>query len=97
VNGVQNTWHTFTPDQFQPGVTSQADVLEQLGPPSQVIALGERSVFYYLSQRQSGRALVFVVWNQANDQTRYDRAVFFFDASGVLTEFAIRDEAATGN
>ena len=70
--------------------------LDWLGPPSQIIAIGEQRVFYYLSQKQSGQAKVLIVWNDAEDQTRYDRAVFFFDPEGVLTEYSIRDEASAG-
>jgi hypothetical protein len=33
---------------FQEGVTTQQDVLAQLGPQSQIIALAAHTVFYYL-------------------------------------------------
>jgi len=90
--GVKNTWREIPTDQIQKGVVTQAEILDWLGPPSQVIALGEQTVFYYLSQLQSGQSKILIVWNDTKDQTRYDRAIFFFNQDGVLTEFSIRDE-----
>jgi outer membrane protein assembly factor BamE (lipoprotein component of BamABCDE complex) len=90
--GVKNTWREIPTDQIQKGVTTQAEILDWLGPPSQVIALGEQTVFYYLSQLQSGQSKILIVWNDTKDQTRYDRAIFFFSQDGILTEFSIRDE-----
>lgn len=46
--GVENRWR----DQnivLQEGVTTQQQVLAQLGPPSQIIALSARTVFYYFN------------------------------------------------
>jgi len=96
LDGVENTWREIPADRIQVGATTQADILDWLGPPSQIIALGEQRVFYYLSQKQSGQAKVLIIWNDAAEQTRYDRAVFFFDPEGVLTEYSIRDEASAG-
>ena len=45
--GVENRWR----DQnivLREGVTTQQEVLAQLGPPSQIIALPAKMVFYYL-------------------------------------------------
>ena len=96
LDGVENTWREIPADRIQVGTTTQTDILDWLGPPSQIIAIGEQRVFYYLSQKQSGQAKVLIIWNDAEDQTRYDRAVFFFDPEGVLTEYSIRDEASAG-
>ena len=96
LDGVENTWRELPADRIQVGTTTQTDILDWLGPPSQIIAIGEQRVFYYLSQKQSGQAKVLIIWNDAVDQTRYDRAVFFFDPEGVLTEYSIRDEASAG-
>lgn len=96
LDGVENRWRELPEARLQAGTTTQADILDWLGPPSQVIALGDQTVFYYLSQKKSGEAKVLILWNQASDRTRYDRAVFFFDTNGVLTEYAIRDEASGG-
>jgi outer membrane protein assembly factor BamE (lipoprotein component of BamABCDE complex) len=97
LDGVENTWRELPADRIQVGTTTQTDILDWLGPPSQIIAIGEQRVFYYLSQKQSGQAKVLIIWNDAVDQTRYDRAVFFFDPEGVLTEYSIRDEASAGH
>ena len=92
LDGVKNTWREISVDQFQRGVTTQAEILEMLGPPSQMIALGDQTVFYYLMQKKAGSGKVFILWNDAREETRYDRAVFFFSEAGVLEEFSVSNE-----
>ncbi|MBT3409092.1 MAG: hypothetical protein HN430_00155, partial [Halieaceae bacterium] len=64
------------------------DILEALGPPSQVIALGDETVLYYLFERTEGKGLILIVYNEFKTDTRYDRAIFFFDADDRLTDFS---------
>lgn len=61
-----------------------------LGPPSQVIALDGESALYYLFEHSEGEGLILIVYNRMRIDTRYDRAIFFFDEHDVLTEFATR-------
>jgi hypothetical protein len=63
-----------------------------LGPPSQLIALSDQTVFYYLTEKTSGKGYIFIFWNQVNAKSEYDRAIFFFDSDGVLEEFAYSQE-----
>jgi outer membrane protein assembly factor BamE (lipoprotein component of BamABCDE complex) len=93
VDGVDNLWRELPAGAFEEGVTTRADVLELLGPPSQLINLSEQTVFYYLAQKTSGTGKIFIVWNQVRAESQYDRAIFFFDADGVLEEFAFSKEA----
>ncbi len=74
--------------QFTAGETTRQDVLARLGPPSQVIALGDETVLYYLFERSRGNGFVLVVYNRFTVDTRYDRAIFFFDAEDRLTDFS---------
>jgi hypothetical protein len=92
VDGVDNLWRDISVDEFEKGVTTQADVLDRLGPPSQLINLQNQTVFYYLTEEMSGRGKLFIVWNQISAESRYDRAIFFFDTEGVLQEFAYSKE-----
>ncbi len=92
VDGVENLWREVPADSFQEGVTTQADVLELLGPPSQLIGLNDQTVFYYLTEKTSGKGYIFILWNQVDAQSEYDRAIFFFDKDGVLEEFAFSEE-----
>lgn len=92
VDGVDNLWREVSVDQFQKGITTQADVLDELGPPSQLINLDNQTVFYYLTQEISGNGQVFIVWNKVRASSKYDRAIFFFDTDGVLQEFAFSKE-----
>jgi len=39
--GVENLWRTEPAPTFEVGKTTQSQVMESLGPPSQVIALAE--------------------------------------------------------
>ncbi len=93
IDGVSNLWREVPVDQFQKGVTKQSDVLELLGPPSQLINLHDQTVFYYLTQLSSGQGKIFIVWNQVSIANKYDRAIFFFDTEGVLQEVAYSKEA----
>ena len=92
VDGVDNLWREVSIDQFEKGVTTQADILDQLGPPSQLINLQDQTVFYYLTQEMSGTGQIFIVWNRVSAKSSYDRAIFFFDTHGVLQEFAFSKE-----
>jgi hypothetical protein len=86
-SGVENRWR----DQnvaFQAGVTTQQEVLAQLGPPSQIIALPHQTVFYYLFEEVAGRLMFLILYNQANTTIKYDRAIFFFKNNGILEEYA---------
>ncbi len=92
VDGVSNLWREVPVDQFQKGVTKQSDVLEVLGPPSQLINLHDQTVFYYLTEHTSGQGKIFILWNQISAESEYDRAIFFFDTDGVLQELAYSKE-----
>jgi len=92
VDGVSNLWREVPVDHFQKGVTTQSDVLELLGPPSQLINLHDQTVFYYLTEHTSGQGKIFIFWNQISAESEYDRAIFFFDTDGVLQELAYSKE-----
>lgn len=92
VDGVDNLWREVSIDQFEKGVTTQADILDQLGPPSQLINLQDQTVFYYLTQEMSGTGQIFIIWNRVSAKSSYDRAIFFFDTDGVLQELAFSKE-----
>lgn len=94
--GVLDHWQGSTDESFIPGETTRQDVLGRLGPPSQVIALGDETVLYYLYEYSEGTGLVLIVYNRLQVDTRYDRAIFFFDEHDKLTDhasyFSARDE-----
>ena len=87
--GVNNAWRDADLAPFQIGVTTQSEIMKQLGPPSQVIGLTNSTVFYYLLEETDGSALVFTVLNLAKQKKRYDRAIFFFDDKGILLDYAL--------
>jgi hypothetical protein len=90
--GVKNLWRAESPPVFERGKSTQHDVLKALGPPSQVISAGDQTLFYYLLEAKQSKSLVLILYNQTREQIVYDRAIFFFDAQGRLTEFATSDE-----
>ncbi len=92
VDGVSNLWREVPVNQFQKGVTTQSDVLQLLGPPSQLINLHNQTVFYYLTEQTVGQGKIFIIWNQISAESEYDRAIFFFDTDGVLQELAYSKE-----
>ena len=91
-DGVDHVWREIPIEEFQVGTTTQSEVLDRLGPPSQLINLDTQVVFYYLARENKGSGKIFIVWNQVNDVNRYDRAIFFFDRSGVLQDVAYSKE-----
>lgn len=86
--GVDVTWQNEITGNLVKGESTRRDVLELLGPPSQVIALEEESVMYYLFEHSQGEGLILILYNRMKIDTRYDRAIFFFDDQDVLTEYA---------
>jgi outer membrane protein assembly factor BamE (lipoprotein component of BamABCDE complex) len=95
--GVENTWRAETAPTFKQGQTTQHEVLSALGPPSQVINLGNQTVFYYLQEQKQVRSVVLILYNQTREKITYDRAIFFFDQQGHLTDFATSDEKIPRN
>jgi outer membrane protein assembly factor BamE (lipoprotein component of BamABCDE complex) len=85
--GVENRWREQDIVLHQ-GVSTQQEVLDQLGPPSQIIALPAKTVFYYLFEETKGRLLFLVLYNQANTNITYDRAIFFFNKDNILESYA---------
>lgn len=86
--GVDVTWQEANLEQFERGVTTRADVMAVLGPPSQLVSLGDETVLYYLNEDAVGRGLILLVYNRFQVATRYDRAVFIFAEDGTLQDFA---------
>lgn len=86
--GVFDNWQDSSEEAFVAGQTNRQDVLKRLGPPSQVIALGDETVLYYLYEYSTGTGLVLIVYNQMQLDTRYDRAIFFFDENDRLTDYS---------
>ncbi len=92
-NGVENRWRSEQAPEWEVGVTTEQDVVALLGPPSQLINLGEQTVYYYLREHRSGKGLVLLIYNWGYQKLTYDRAVFFFDKKGKLTKHSYSPEA----
>lgn len=90
--GVKNSWRDLPDGTFRPSITTQAEVVEFLGPPSQIISLASGTAFYYLREERRGQGFILIIYNQGTQEIRYDRAVFFFDNDGILTHHAIRND-----
>lgn len=86
--GVDVTWDKALVDKLAVGTTTRGDVLDLLGPPSQVIALQDETALYYLFEHSKGEGLILIVYNRMRIDTRYDRAIFFFDDNDTLTEYS---------
>jgi hypothetical protein len=86
--GIEPVWHDVEVGSFQVGVTTQSDVMALIGPPSQIISHQNGSIFYYLYEEAIGNGLILLLYNQGQLNTRYDRAIFFFDSAGVLQDHA---------
>ncbi len=93
--GVEVNWQDTVMSGLQTGKSTRKEVMDLLGPPSQVISMDGESALYYLFANSRGEGLILGVYNRWNIDTRYDRAIFFFDDDEVLTEFSthINDES----
>ena len=95
--GVEVSWQPQAAAEFTRGRTTRSEVLDLLGPPSQVIALEEETVLYYLFERGEGDGLLLLIYNRVDTSTRYDRAIFFFDGDDKLKDYAIRTHGGGGD
>lgn len=86
--GVDVNWQSSITGKLVKGETTRKEILALLGPPSQLISLNEESVLYYLFEHSEGEGLILIVYNRMKINTRYDRAVFFFDENDILTDYA---------
>jgi outer membrane protein assembly factor BamE (lipoprotein component of BamABCDE complex) len=87
--GVDATWRDPAIPAPVVGTTTQSDILKVLGPPSQVIGLRDQTVFYYLREQDKGRGGILIVYNWLKEDVSFDRAIFFFDADGVLRDYGL--------
>lgn len=88
--GVDVNWQESVTNELEKGKSTRKDVMALLGPPSQLIALDEESVLYYLFEHSKGDGLILILYNRMRINTRYDRAVFFFDENDILTDYSTR-------
>ncbi len=86
--GAENLWRSDS-QQFKRGATTSADVLEKLGPPSQVLGIIDKTLFYYLQERVVGTSYIFLIFNKSEETTTFDRAMFIFDENGILEDYAL--------
>ena len=92
-SGVDNIWRSADPPVWEAGTTTEADVIDALGPPSQLIGLEKETVYYYLREERKATGVFLLAYNWKNQKLVYDRAVFFFDRKGNLTKYAYSHEA----
>jgi outer membrane protein assembly factor BamE (lipoprotein component of BamABCDE complex) len=95
--GVEVLWQPEALESLVAGKSTRNEVLQLLGPPSQVISLDDETVLYYLFEHSKGNGLILIVYNRVKVKTQYDRAIFFFDENDVLTDFATRIQGQNGS
>jgi hypothetical protein len=90
--GVDNLWRNESFPAIQKGVTTQTEIIDLLGPPSQIINLEDQVTFYYLREEKHGKGVILILFNYTNVDIKYDRAIFFFDKKGILTDYSLSKE-----
>ena len=85
-SGVENLWRQ--PQTFTNGTTTSQQVLTALGPPSQVLAIGKKTIYYYLKEQVKREGLILLIYNETTEISVFDRAMFIFDQQGVLVDFS---------
>jgi hypothetical protein len=92
-SGVENLWRQ--PQAFINDITTSQQVLSALGPPSQVLAIGQKTIYYYLKEQVNRQGLILLFYNETTEITVFDRAIFFFNEQGVLEDFSYSKIADT--
>lgn len=91
--GVEPLWSEpageTAAERWTVGTTTKRQILKDLGPPSQVVTLGDETVFYYLREHMKVNGLVLLVYNNVRVNAEYDRAIFFFNKKGVITDLSV--------
>lgn len=90
-SGVEPSWRSAELPAFEVGRTTRAEVADALGPPSQLVVLDDGVAFYYLARERAVNGLVLILYNRVRERIDYDRAIYFFDADGVLVDFAVSE------
>jgi len=91
--GVDNLWRDETKVQgIEKGTTTQNEIIELFGPPSQIIDMDNGAIFYYLLQDKKGKGIFLLLFNYKTEKVNYDRAIFFFDEEGILTDYGFSIE-----
>ena len=76
-------------DQFTPGRTKAAEVLEAFGAPSSMVKLSNGNAYIYERSVSKGTGIWLVLLSFGNYDTQYDRVVFFFDNEDILTHYGL--------
>ena len=92
--GVVNKWRDPELPVIVGGVTTQSEILELLGPPSQIIDMGDQNIFYYMLEKSVSKGTFLIIFNWKDAKVTYDRAIFFFNDQGILTDYAFSSEKA---
>jgi outer membrane protein assembly factor BamE (lipoprotein component of BamABCDE complex) len=91
--GVLNQWRDNALPPIEKGKTTETQILELLGPPSQVMNLGDQVIFYYMMEKTEGKGGYLLIYNWNNKKIIYDRAIFFFDKNRILKDYALSKES----
>ena len=91
--GVEVGWQPAVTAGLVRGQTTRQEILDLLGPPSQVISLDDETVLYYLFEHSAGNGFILIAYNRFTIDTRYDRAIFFFDGNDRLSDYATHTDA----
>jgi outer membrane protein assembly factor BamE (lipoprotein component of BamABCDE complex) len=94
--GIEVAWQDQVVAKLEKGKSTRSDVLALLGPPSQVIALQDETVLYYLFEKAEGDGAILILYNNIDIGYRYDRAIFFFDENDVLSDYATKIHSHDG-
>ncbi|WP_019029799.1 hypothetical protein [Colwellia piezophila] len=84
--GVENLWRQ--PQTFNNGTTTSQQVLAALGPPSQVLAVGKQTLYYYLKEQVTREGLILLIYNETTEISVFDRAMFIFNEQGILVDYS---------
>jgi hypothetical protein len=95
---VGNELPAISDGQLIPGVTTKADVLQDLGPPDRLVRQYEGDVFVYAYIRRNESTFMLeepvfthlTILSYTKEQEKSDRMVVLFDRSGIVSGVGFR-------
>ncbi len=100
--GKNIEYQSFDPDKLEgvaPGRTTAAQVTTLFGAPTQVVELSGGNAYVYERSVSKATGAYFVLISFVRYDQQFDRLVFFFDETNMLTHYGFSlnaDDAAYG-
>ena len=90
--GSNNKWHDVRAS-FKVGASTEADILELLGPPALIDlrSMRNKTIYYYWLEKSETSNTNLIFFYTTDEVVKYDRAMFIFNEEEVLEKYGISE------